>query len=835
MKTEGYLTTNLKNKNENIYKTFETDTRTLNSFRCHSSKYFNNKQRYAPHTFRVSSSIGKKMKEITLSQHSFSKYMNTYTKLTQTYTYKSPSISYYPLRKNKKFLPITRKRNFSSNPGKLKKLKTSTSLFVAAINQNDIYKNKISKKPINMKNILNLLNTNNNYSSIFFKDEVLFKYFIEGYFLREPQILITLNLENTQINSQPIKQKDINYFNKYLLVLSKNKQYDYSNEKEFKYRLPNNRKEVNFRLIMNSLYISFTDVQTKKKYKKFLPFKYMILFYLLDYSMLKGLFSEIFYYNKEIGEFQVNEDTIDDIIHKYSLFIHNKLNDAQNLDSFDMIYKENELLYNTKYTWILNDDGEYKIYEMKIVFPKIKFVLSNINLKFVKSMSKYLLINIIKNNFLEWEKYLLYELFMTKKLRKIIDNLLFIGGAKASVSSYENKKFYLSKFENNSITKSKIKQTPEFYITQINCQSSKHFIFAPNSITINYSKKIKTNLEHPEKNKNKYEKIQLTLKESQNFYKVSKYWGVMNTIRKCMDYSNIDQKYSFNFDILDNISDDIITIIKINNPLIQNNIINKFPYKFKLDQVGFTIQDCLLSQRVLINQNKIQINYRPIPEKLSEYILSNFNKNNDNNDELNNLIGEYSSDIIREKILIDLTEEINCKGEFKILTVHYGRHKSQEVSTILIPKTSTDAAQIPNARNTAPFIKYIKPQKTFVINSSTRKKLNNENEIYKIQEKLNFEKGIHCINEEEKKKNKNKIGKKIIELKNNFKSYNKKGYKEKPFMKSLEKFAQMSTKFQKPICNKNELTKRMIMRNVNKSDMNSLVKIDISKDVQTTK
>ena len=63
---------------------------------------------------REVSLIGKKLKSMTLSNESYSNYINYYINLTQDYTFKTPNISSYPLRKNEKFLPITFQPNSSN-------------------------------------------------------------------------------------------------------------------------------------------------------------------------------------------------------------------------------------------------------------------------------------------------------------------------------------------------------------------------------------------------------------------------------------------------------------------------------------------------------------------------------------------------------------------------------------------------------------------------------------------------------------------------------------------------------------------------------------------------
>ena len=50
--------------------------------------------------------IGKQLKEMTLSNRAFFNYMNKYSKLTQYFTFKIPSILSYARKKNPKYLPL---------------------------------------------------------------------------------------------------------------------------------------------------------------------------------------------------------------------------------------------------------------------------------------------------------------------------------------------------------------------------------------------------------------------------------------------------------------------------------------------------------------------------------------------------------------------------------------------------------------------------------------------------------------------------------------------------------------------------------------------------------
>ena len=54
----------------------------------------------------------KKLKSITLSNESYSNYINYYSSITQDHTFKKPRILNYPLRKNEQYIPITLQQNF---------------------------------------------------------------------------------------------------------------------------------------------------------------------------------------------------------------------------------------------------------------------------------------------------------------------------------------------------------------------------------------------------------------------------------------------------------------------------------------------------------------------------------------------------------------------------------------------------------------------------------------------------------------------------------------------------------------------------------------------------
>ena len=761
----------------------------------------------------LNSAIEKKMKDITLSISSFNNYMNTYKKLTQTHTFKNPDVNFYPLTKNDSYLPVSNSRYFSSNNLNNKSSRINMSLDYKNISKNTD-NNQDSKNSFNITKKWNNNGKENNENAIF-------EYFISGNFLRDKKIFKFLGLEDARLTYPPMEDKNFKYLNQYLISLKQTKNYDYTNEKEYIYKFPNNKNNISFKIIVNSFHLTFTEINTQKKQKKYLPFKYMILFYLLDYSLLKQLISEIIYYDVEKNEFKANQNTIDEIINKYSLYINNKLNNVG--DKYNMIYKENELMYNTKYDWILYDfnNKKYKIFKTKIAFPKIKFEVNNINLKFVKSVNKFLLTTIIKNNFVQWDKYLLYDLFLTKKLRKIMTNLCFMENKESEAILYKNKKLYLSKLNSSNSTLFDEKQSLEFYITKINEKSSNFYTFVPNSITLIRHKR---QLPYEENKfvKNKGEKIQLTLKESQNFYKLSKYWGIMTTLNKCISYNNMLQKYCLKFEVLNCVSKDFIDVIKKNNNSkeIKNNI---YPYKFKLNHYEFCLYDCFLTKKNIIEQNKIQINYRNIPIKMKEYILNNKGKQYN---KLNKLIAEFASEILTNKIINSLTEEIDIKGKINksVLINNKSHTKNREGAFNISSEMYTMTSEI------------IKPN----YNISESSKMNNQiknnlqSKSYNGLKQNNTEKvakkEMDRTEKTKERKDKKRIifsaSKKSTTMSRNVNMKNSQGYKQKCFINNLNLLIDNSIKNHISIASKNQLNKERILRNANKYRINSWIEID---------
>ena len=188
----------------------------------------------------------------------------------------------------------------------------------------------------------------------------------------------------------------------------------------------------------------------------------------------------------------------------------------------------------------------------------------------------------MKTDFCEWEELILFELFFYKKFRAIINSIL------TNNNKYYKQKIHLlpnlAKNQNKDISNNKNKNF-EIYITEINEKFSNYYIFNPYNIALKSTKN------------NYYQEVNLTLGESKILYKFGKYWGIVNTLLKCITYNNdVNNKVYFKFDIFENISPNHIKVYGITN----KNIEKTDQIKFKFNKLNIIINECSL-KKIIIN------------------------------------------------------------------------------------------------------------------------------------------------------------------------------------------------------------------------------------------
>ena len=475
---------------------------------------------------KIAIEIYKNLKSVTKSSEIFSEYMEGYTSITQDFCFKTPTNNIYPLRKNSRFLSEALIKDIKYKLGQ-NKIKRPISANYSSKNKILDKKYKIKKNQI--KQTRNIKTKNSN------KD----KYTLSDRFNN------SIDLDNDKSE----KVKNLDYLIKYV-TNSSYKNYDNINSDFNKTKLSCNNilpdENLKYQLNIYSICLKFrliNSIENKNKFHKiYLKFKYLPIFYLLNFKLFKVFISEIISYDTN---FYLNINNINLVCDKYSEYINTYIKDINSKNSNITFYK-NEFLFPSNYKWLIynkdiksDEKDKYLIYELKIEFPKIKIKFLDKETVIKNILKKSLLIKLMDNNFKLWDKTVIFELYFIKKIRNIINSLIKID------NDYKKQKinifpFYIIKNINEDIF--------QFFISDINNKVSKYYIFNPYKIII-YDRRKKLNQE-----------IQLNMKESRILYKYKNIWGTTNTLLKCIIIENIkdefgedDIKIKFKFDILSNI------------------------------------------------------------------------------------------------------------------------------------------------------------------------------------------------------------------------------------------------------------------------------------------
>ena len=140
-------------------------------------------------------------------------------------------------------------------------------------------------------------------------------------------------------------------------------------------------------------------------------------------------------------------------------------------------------------------------------------------IRFKRYANKWLILELVKENFNSWDRYLLFNLFMNKKLRNSFSDIL-------------NKKvdyFTLSKLQfigpiiNGNIHK---KNNFDFFLSDLINNNINHYYFViPYRVYI-----VKRGFEQIDLN----DSVLLQLNNARKIYQLSKYFGLMGIFNKCL-------------------------------------------------------------------------------------------------------------------------------------------------------------------------------------------------------------------------------------------------------------------------------------------------------------
>jgi len=595
------------------------------------------------------SKVDKKVKEISLSVESFNNYMGSYKDIL-----KYPPNDYYSTERIRHFIPFKMLKNVNLNKKKdfystFNSFNTYSNRKILSLNDsNSILNHKkliISKSNLGNQEIKKKEEIKNFASN----DNEIFKYFLDGIFLTEPEKLKYLNIDEKKMHQHPLDDADFDFYSKYLENIYKNENFTDVKKKEYEMSFFKKLVKLKFILELSSVCLYFEKIDIKniknpdnleynqdkidekdnidsskneKEHnenvqKLYLPFKYIPLIFLLSYSSFKVFISEIIIFDDKNNKFNfIESEIMENIIKKYSDFCRNKIlmhNIEKNESVFkDIIYNENEFHYNYIFYWIIYDKREEKIkkkmFKFKIIFPLISLKIDNYEIKFNKFINKCIIFELIKNNFISWDRYILYNLFMDKKLRKSLGKIL-----------KKERNFFLNQYSaknvgpaiDNTIAK---KNNFDFFLTELSedLNYNYYYYFAPYKATIMSKVRNKFNI---------HDSVSLKLNDTKKIYKLAKHFGLIGIISKCMFYNKLTNKYYFAFKVLQDTQDIISNYKKFEKEMcIINNKCSK-AYKVNGAEIHLLIRECLLCQKEINIFNYIELKYYKLPYSLLQYVL----------------------------------------------------------------------------------------------------------------------------------------------------------------------------------------------------------------------
>ena len=417
-------------------------------------------------------SVTKSLKAVTLNSDLFSNYINYHSNLTQEYCFKTPRVNKYPLLKNKNYLSVKFQSLTDRDSNKNREIFSrdiSNSIFLSYIKETKAKKKFIEKKSYGFKygetkiildkdKMTDSLSAGKDFGELC--ENNLFK----------SEFLKTIRLKKIDMNNCfEEKQKNFKFFCDYIKKANESKdifnQKDFHKNIKFNGRTTIKNENIEFNLNIYSLCFKFFSLSENNKEKKsqklYFPFKLMPLFYLLDFASFKVLLSEIIIFNENNNSFEyIKNNLLIQTVKKYFDFILNSLESKKDYIN-NITYNKKETIFSLIYDWIvtsnaINEEEEennnniksefnnnnYKCFKLKIVLPKIKFYVDNLDIKINKLLSKYIIANILQNNFKKWEKFIFFDLFSTKRFRIIINLIMMNKHYKISLKKINIDKNY---------------------------------------------------------------------------------------------------------------------------------------------------------------------------------------------------------------------------------------------------------------------------------------------------------------------------------------------------------------------------------------------------------
>ena len=494
------------------------------------SDYFRFK--YNPEN-EMSVELLKKSKQLVLNNNNYNNYSKFYHSFTTRFTYKLPNLSIYPMQKNSEIISL----------GEIKKNKEEnkdTKIFQPILEYKKYTTISYKEKNENSKENSNSKLNSSNQETI---NEKIFLNYIDKF----------NNMNNVMHNY--ITYRITYYVNqldeiKYLMSIIQKQKEDLNinifDDKEINCKLNifNIYNDIQIKLIFNSIIIYIYDSNNKKVEKIKFPFCFVPFFYGISLQQFKLLLIQIIDFNKEKNILFINKEKLKN---KFKEFLEEK-SFYNNLSFINNYKKVSEFNFN----WLVNFDNNYIKFKLLIKLPhfktRIKFSNGN-KLTFFKTIEIKHISYLIKENYKDWDLFLLNTFCIYKDFRYLINNALSYN------NEYKNNN-YINFDENKSKLNfnNNMKNSLEFYIVEKdknNIFKNLYFKISSPYVEISY---IKPNILE---NLISSKKIQLTFKEAIQLNKLRNSWYPEEIIKKCCiikynNYNNFLTKKNYKDNINDN-------------------------------------------------------------------------------------------------------------------------------------------------------------------------------------------------------------------------------------------------------------------------------------------
>ena len=553
---------------------------TINTFNYH--KIFKLNEKKNQENKHNPTKLIKNMKELVLNENKYVSYFKKYNELTRNFSFKKPGNNKYPVTKNEEYIKIGETTSESS-----------TSIYLTL----QTLKSKKSNNSTHELKLLSGINKKYNHSQKKLKiKSIKFRSLSSIINEKKDSMKIMDNYEG--IIDKNNKKKIIDILFNFCQEIPKLKNmFVIKEQKSIINGKIYNKKYFNTKLICESMSLKYKNVFTNEEHFLFIPFSFLPMYYMLSFDKFKLFLATIIRYNIDDGKFVIIQSDLQNLIYSFYKYIKKQIKNEEYLAN--IMYNINENIINFNYDWIVSPEEESKaIYKVEIILPNIKFIIHDIDTLFIKTLPKNLVINLLQNSFVNWEKYCTEELNVNFQFRQLYNEI-----TNNKIENHINKIYNL-----NEHTLHSKKNEYSFFFTD-DVFMSYYEILRLNTVMILSGENYEI-----------FKKFYLNLEEIKLLYKANQIWSLTEIIYKCLFINKNNGKMILNLNLLKGLDINYFLRLKQTKfelPPDDNNLI-----KFKSNNLKIEILKPYYLNYMIDNYGDIsKINYS-LPIGLFKFLLN---------------------------------------------------------------------------------------------------------------------------------------------------------------------------------------------------------------------